>query len=90
MEILGVIILGGIAGWIATLLVGNEREHGLIGNIVIGIVGAFLAGIISRALTGSDQAELGTFTWHAFFWAIGGAVVLLLAWNAVHNRNQIR
>src|SRR5687767_15290465 len=46
MGILAWIILGGIAGWIASMLAGKNGEQGILGNIIVGIIGAFIGGFI--------------------------------------------
>lgn len=75
MNILLWIIFGGLAGWIASMIMGTNREMGLIANIIVGIIGAFLGGFIMQALTG-DSAITG-FNFTSFLVAVGGAVVLL-------------
>jgi uncharacterized membrane protein YeaQ/YmgE (transglycosylase-associated protein family) len=66
-------VVGLIAGWLASLIVGGG--YGLVGDIVIGIVGAFIGGLIFRALhVGAPFGGLaGTI-----FVALIGAIVLLL------------
>lgn len=79
MNILLWIIFGGLAGWIATLILDVDFAYGIIGNIVIGIIGAFIGGYIADALQGrSGQAgtERPTSLW-SFVWAVLGAVALL-------------
>jgi uncharacterized membrane protein YeaQ/YmgE (transglycosylase-associated protein family) len=67
------IVIGLIAGWLASVVVGGG--FGLIGDIVVGVVGAFLGGIIFRALgIGSPFGGLAGTIFVAFI----GAVVLLL------------
>jgi len=88
LELLTAIILGAFAGWVASVIVGKDGSLGWFGNIVVGIVGAFIAGVISRALTGTDRAELGTFSVEAVLWAIGGAVLLLIVVNAISKANK--
>jgi uncharacterized membrane protein YeaQ/YmgE (transglycosylase-associated protein family) len=67
------VVIGLIAGWLASALVGGG--YGVIGDIVIGVVGAFLGGIIFRAL------HIGT-PFHGMagtiFVAFIGAILLLL------------
>lgn len=55
MELLTAIILGAFAGWVASMIVGKDSQLGWVGNIVVGIVGAFIAGVISSALTCHGQ-----------------------------------
>lgn len=72
------IVIGLVAGWLASLVVGGG--YGVVGDIVLGIVGAFLGGFIFRAL------HLGTpFRGVAstIFVAFVGSVVLLLIMHLV-------
>ncbi|BAW12848.1 GlsB/YeaQ/YmgE family stress response membrane protein [Mycobacterium tuberculosis] len=70
---LGYIVIGGIAGWLASKIV-KGGGSGILMNVVIGVVGAFGAGLVLNAL-GVDVNHGGYgFT---FFVALGGAVVLL-------------
>jgi uncharacterized membrane protein YeaQ/YmgE (transglycosylase-associated protein family) len=54
MGILLIIILGGLAGWIASKLMNRDAEQGILLNIVVGIVGAFLANLILLPLFGIE------------------------------------
>lgn len=76
MNILGWIVLGGAAGWLASLIAGVGARMGCLLNIAAGIVGALVGGLLfnwagSKGITG--------FNWWSFFVAFVGAVVLLLA-----------
>ncbi|QUR67616.1 GlsB/YeaQ/YmgE family stress response membrane protein [Mycobacterium spongiae] len=70
---LGYIIIGGIAGYFASKIVKGSGS-GIMMNIVIGVAGAFGAGVALNAL-GVDVNDGGY--WFTFFVALGGAVVLL-------------
>ena len=76
------IVFGGLAGWIASMVVGGEAGIGIIGNVIVGIVGAFLGGFISDkiGMGGQPGAERPTSIM-SFVWAVVGAVVLLLLLN---------
>jgi uncharacterized membrane protein YeaQ/YmgE (transglycosylase-associated protein family) len=67
------IIIGAIAGWLAGLIV-KGYGFGLLGNIVVGIVGAFIAGWLFPAL----GVSLGTGIVAAIIHAVIGAVILLV------------
>ncbi len=69
------IIFGGLAGWIATMITGNDPRFGIIGNIVIGIIGAYLGGWLSAKLFGGPTVT--GFDLRSFVVAVLGAVVLL-------------
>lgn len=72
-SILIFLLIGAVAGWLAGLIV-KGFGFGLIGNIVIGIIGAFIAGYIFPAL----NVSLGTGIVAAILHATVGAVILLL------------
>lgn len=74
MSILGWIILGGLAGWLASLLV-RGTGLGILGDILVGIVGAFIGGIIVSAVVGTG---ITGFNIWSFVVAVIGAVILLL------------
>ncbi len=72
------IISGGLAGWLASLLMGDDAGLGIIGNVVVGIIGAFIGGFIFDKI-GHGQApgaERPTAVM-PFIAAVVGAVVLL-------------
>jgi uncharacterized membrane protein YeaQ/YmgE (transglycosylase-associated protein family) len=69
------IVFGGLVGWVATVLTGNDPQFGVIGNVVIGIVGASLGGWIAGRLF-QGPPVLG-FDIRSFVVALMGAVVLL-------------
>lgn len=74
MGILGWIIFGGLVGWIASIITGDNDRQGIFGNILIGIVGAFLGGLVASLL--GFQGITG-FNFYSFLIAIVGAVVIL-------------
>ena len=77
------IIFGGLAGWVASMLAGTNERQGCIANIVVGIVGAFIGGILF-ALAGGD-VEWG---WNvgSFLVAVVGSLVLLFGLNLLRGR----
>ena len=84
MNIILWIIFGGLAGWIASLIV-TGTGLGIIGNIIVGIIGAFLGGFIAdRVGVGAQTpgADRPT-TIASFIWAVLGAVLLLVILNLI-------
>lgn len=75
MSIIAWIVLGGIAGWLASLITGRSHRMGCIANIVVGIVGAFIGGIVFTQL---GEAGVTGFNLYSLLVAIVGAVILLL------------
>jgi uncharacterized membrane protein YeaQ/YmgE (transglycosylase-associated protein family) len=79
------IVFGGLAGWIATIVVGNNESFGIAGNVVVGIIGAFLGGWIADKLgIGGGQPGVDRPTnFMSFIVAILGAVGLLVLLNFI-------
>lgn len=78
MGILLYIVFGALVGWIASMIMGRNAEQGAIGNIVVGILGAFLGGFIMQAF--GSTGVTGFNLW-SFFVALMGAVILLFIVN---------
>jgi uncharacterized membrane protein YeaQ/YmgE (transglycosylase-associated protein family) len=74
MGLCGWIILGGLAGWVASIIAGNNARQGLIGNIVVGTVGAFIGGWVFSYFGGVGVTG---FNLYSFGVALVGAVILL-------------
>ncbi len=71
MNILLWIVLGGFAGWVASLVMKRDDRQGLVGDIVLGIVGAVIGGFVMTMLGG--QGVTG-FNLYSLLVAIIGAV----------------
>jgi uncharacterized membrane protein YeaQ/YmgE (transglycosylase-associated protein family) len=74
MEILTWVIVGGIAGWLASMIAGTNASMGLMANIVVGVVGALIGGFIVSMFGGSGFS--GFNIWSLLV-ATLGAVILL-------------
>ncbi len=82
MSIILWIVLGALAGWIASMIMGRDHKQGAVGNIVVGILGAFVGGWVMKML-GGNGADLGTIDLYSILVAIGGAVLLLFLYRLV-------
>jgi uncharacterized membrane protein YeaQ/YmgE (transglycosylase-associated protein family) len=71
--VIGYIIIGGLAGWIASKIMRTDAQQGILLNIVVGIVGALIGGFLLSFLF--DTASGGWF--FTFFTALLGSVILL-------------
>ena len=85
MGIIGWIVLGGLAGWVASMIVGTNGQQGLLGNIVAGIIGGVLGGFIFNLLGG---AGVTGFNLWSFLVALIGALIVLLIWKAITGRRS--
>lgn len=83
MGLIITILLGALVGYLAAYLLG--RREGFFASLLIGVVGSFLGGLVSRLFTGADQSVLA-FTWVGLFWAFLGSVVLVLTLNFIQHR----
>jgi uncharacterized membrane protein YeaQ/YmgE (transglycosylase-associated protein family) len=70
------IVFGALAGWVASMIAGDNARQGWLGNIIVGIVGAFIGGLIFGFLFGGGSFYLG---WNigSFIAAVIGAIILL-------------
>ena len=77
MTWLWIIIVGGILGWLASIVMRNNAQMGILLNIVVGIVGAFLAGFLVTPLIGGAPITSGSFDFRSLLASFLGAVILL-------------
>jgi uncharacterized membrane protein YeaQ/YmgE (transglycosylase-associated protein family) len=70
------IVFGALAGWVASMIAGDNGRQGWLGNIIVGIIGAFIGGLVFGFLFGGGQFTMG---WNigSFIAAVIGAIILL-------------
>ena len=78
------LVVGGIVGWLASLIMRTDAQQGILLNIVVGIIGAVIAGL----LLGQGNINQG-LTIETFLWSLLGAVILLAIVNLVR-RGSVR
>ncbi|UUL84276.1 GlsB/YeaQ/YmgE family stress response membrane protein [Sphingomonas qomolangmaensis] len=78
------LIVGGVVGWLASMVMRTDAQQGVLLNIVVGIVGAFIAGLIFNG--GSINQQI-TIT--SFLTSLVGAIILLAIVNLVR-RGRVR
>ena len=86
MSIIGWIVLGALAGWLASIITGRNAQMGCIANIVVGIIGGMLGGWLMSFFGGQGMTG---FNIPSLLVAVVGAVILLLIWNAVAGRRAM-
>ena len=79
------IVVGAIIGWLASIITGRNRQQGLLMNIVVGIIGAFLGGVGYSLITGGglNTTSVDITSLGGFLVALVGAVVLLVIVNLI-------
>ena len=83
MGIISWIIVGALAGWIASMIMGKNAQMGAIANIIVGIIGAFIGGFVANLL--GMEGVSGINIWSILI-AILGAVILLAIVKAVQRK----
>ena len=79
------LIVGGVVGWLASLVMRTDAQQGIVLNIVVGIVGAFIGGLLlGGGNINNSQLTLGTF-----LVSLVGAIILLAIVNLVR-RGTVR
>lgn len=68
------IVVGGLAGWVASKIMNTDASMGVVMNVIVGIIGAMIGGWLVNWLLGADPA---VFSIGGFLTAVLGAVILL-------------
>ncbi len=74
MSILLFLIVGGLAGWIASMIMGTNNTQGTLGDIILGVIGAVVGGI---AMSFFGQSGVDGFNLYSLFVAVLGSVVVI-------------
>jgi uncharacterized membrane protein YeaQ/YmgE (transglycosylase-associated protein family) len=77
------ITVGGIIGWVASLVMRTDARQGVFLNVVVGVLGALLGGWIISPLVGSATINQGNFSLAGLGVSLLGAILLLAAVNLV-------
>ena len=89
MGIIFLLAVGGIIGWLASIVMRTDGEQGLLLNIVVGIVGSLLAGWLVTPLIGGIPITSGIFDIRSLLASYVGALILLGIVNLIR-RNRVR
>ena len=89
MNIIIMLIVGGLIGWIASMVMRTNAQQGVILNIVVGIVGALLAGVVLSPWLGVSSITQGSLSLPALLVSLLGAVILLAVVN-LFRRGAVR
>jgi uncharacterized membrane protein YeaQ/YmgE (transglycosylase-associated protein family) len=89
MGIIAWIVVGAIAGWIASKVVPGDEGYGVLGGLIAGIVGALVGGWLFAQLT-SNEDWLTGIDFPTIIAAIVGAIIVVFVWNMVTKRGGTR
>lgn len=84
------LIVGGIIGWVASLIMRTDAQQGIFLNVVVGIIGAALAGWLISPLVGVPTINQDSFSIGALLISLVGAVILLAIVNLLFRRGSVR
>ena len=88
MSFISWIVVGGILGWIASMIMKTNEQQGIILNIIVGIVGAFLGGMLLAPLFGTGTINQSDFSIGSLMVSLLGAVILLAIVNFFRRRRH--
>ncbi len=83
------ILVGGLIGWVASIVMRTNAQQGIFLNVIVGVVGALVAGWIISPLVGIPTISQDVFSLPALLVSLLGAIVLLGVVNLVR-RGRIR
>ena len=83
------LVVGGLIGWVASMIMRTDGQQGILLNVVVGIVGALLAGFIITPLIGGAPITSGVISIQSVVVSLVGAIVLLALIN-LFRRGAVR
>ena len=89
MTLILVLVVGGIIGWLASIVMRTDAQQGIFLNVVVGIVGALIAGVVLTPLIGGAPITSGSFDFMSLLASFLGAVLLLAILN-LFRRGSVR
>lgn len=89
MGIIITILLGALVGWLASKVMNRDSNQGIVADIMVGILGAFVGGFISSLFDPNSEGPsfLISLDLADVFWAFVGALVVSAIWNAITRRS---
>lgn len=83
------LVVGGVVGWLASLIMKTDAQQGIFLNIVVGIVGAFLGGLLISPLVGLPTINSGVLSIGSVMVSLVGALILLAIVNLFRRRSRV-
>jgi uncharacterized membrane protein YeaQ/YmgE (transglycosylase-associated protein family) len=89
MGLILMLIVGGVIGWVASLIMRTDAQQGIFLNVVVGVVGALLGGFLFSSMLGGAPITSGALDIRSLLVSLLGAVVLLAIVN-LFRRGAVR
>ena len=83
------LVVGGLIGWVASMIMRTDGQQGVILNVVVGIIGALLGGWLLSPMLGAPSINSGVISMGSLLVSFLGAVILLAIVNLI-SRNRVR
>ncbi len=87
MNIIIWLVIGGLIGWVASVVMRTDGQQGILLNVVVGVVGAILGGWLLSPLVGVSTINQSNFSVPGLLVSLVGAVILLAVVNLVRRRS---
>jgi len=71
------LVVGGILGWVASLIMKTDGQQGIVLNVIVGIVGALIAGFVIAPMFGTGTINSNDFSASGLLVSLLGAAILL-------------
>jgi uncharacterized membrane protein YeaQ/YmgE (transglycosylase-associated protein family) len=81
------LVIGGVLGWLASIVMKTDAQQGIFLNVIVGIVGAFLAGFFITPLLGTGTINADDFSMGSLIASFLGALILLAIVNLFRRRS---
>lgn len=81
------LVIGALAGWIASKIMGTDARQGALANIVVGVIGAVIGGFLTGMFLGDDRGNNGLIA--SSLVALLGSVVVIAIWKAISGRKRL-
>lgn len=89
MGLIVLLVVGGLIGWVASMIMRTDGQQGIVLNIVVGVIGALLAGFVVTPLIGGAPITSGEISVQSVLVSLVGAIVLLAIIN-LFRRGSVR
>jgi uncharacterized membrane protein YeaQ/YmgE (transglycosylase-associated protein family) len=83
MNIIIWLVVGGLIGWVASLIMRTDAQQGIVLNVVVGVVGALLGGWLLSPLLGAGTINSNDFSLGSLFVSLLGSIILLAVVNLI-------
>jgi len=84
------LIVGGLVGWVASIIMKTNAQQGIFLNVIVGIVGALIAGYLLTPYFGISTINQNNFSLPALLVSVAGSVILLFVISLLQGRRFYR